>query len=71
LAERGVMAARRSMAEVACTASTGDAFVMRPLIVHSSSKVTGSSRRQVLHIVIGPRVPGYERRWQHAVQVVR
>jgi hypothetical protein len=38
-----------------CTASVGDALLMRPLLVHASSKATGDSRRRVLHWVFAPR----------------
>ena len=38
-----------------CTASVGDALLMRPLLVHASSKATGHSRRRVLHWVFAPR----------------
>jgi len=40
---------------IACVGVAGTAVVMRPLLVHASSKATGSSRRRVLHFVFGPR----------------
>jgi hypothetical protein len=42
-------------AEATCTANPGDAILMRPLALHSSSKSVGSSRRRVLHYLFGPR----------------
>jgi hypothetical protein len=66
LAEHEVAAVRRSTAEVTCTATTGEALVMRPLLVHSSPKASGTSRRRVLHLLFGPRTPGHGLRWQHA-----
>ena len=66
MAEHQVLALRRSTAEVTCTAAIGEALAMRPLLVHSSPKASGSSRRRVLHLVFGPRTPGYGLRWQHA-----
>jgi len=43
----------------ACTLAVGGALVMRPLLLHASSKATGSSRRRVLHFVFGPgQLPG-------------
>lgn len=47
-------ALRDSLGEVFCTASAGDALLMRPLLLHASSKSTGSSRRRVLHFLYGP-----------------
>lgn len=41
-------------AEIACLAEVGDLLVMRPLLLHRSSKATGSSRRRVLHFLFGP-----------------
>ena len=41
-------------AEVACLAEVGDLRVMRPLLLHRSSKATGTSRRRVLHFLFGP-----------------
>ncbi|CAN5202796.1 hypothetical protein BH10PSE17_BH10PSE17_08280 [soil metagenome] len=52
---REIRALRRGSTAVRCTHSRGDAFVMRPLLIHASSKATGSSRRRVLHFVYGPR----------------
>jgi len=66
LAAHEVLAVRRSAPEVICTAATGEALAMRPLLVHSSPKASGSSRRRVLHLVFGPRNPGHGLRWQHA-----
>jgi ectoine hydroxylase-related dioxygenase (phytanoyl-CoA dioxygenase family) len=40
--------------EVACLAEVGDLLVMRPLLMHRSSKATGASRRRVLHFLFGP-----------------
>ena len=37
-----------------CTALRGDALVLRPLLLHASSKASGTSRRRVLHYVFGP-----------------
>ena len=58
--------ARQETAEVVCTAAQGTALVMRPLLLHASSKSTGSSRRRVLHFLFGPADPGHGLRWQHA-----
>jgi hypothetical protein len=45
---------RAEFGEVACTASPGDALLLRPLLLHASSKATGYSPRRVLHFVFGP-----------------
>jgi hypothetical protein len=45
----------------------GDALVLRPLLLHSSSKASGSGMRRVLHFLFGPPELPYGLRWQHAV----
>lgn len=40
--------------EQACLAQVGDVLMMRPLLLHRSSKATGGSRRRVLHFLFGP-----------------
>ncbi len=45
---------RKSLGETVCVAHAGDALIMRPLALHSSSRNTGTSRRRVLHFVFGP-----------------
>ena len=47
------LAGRRSA--VAVPARRGDALLMRPLVLHASSRSSGTSRRRVLHILFGPR----------------
>jgi len=59
-------AARQQVAEVACIASKGAAMVMRPLLLHASSKASGNSRRRVLHFLFGPASLPHGLRWQHA-----
>jgi ectoine hydroxylase-related dioxygenase (phytanoyl-CoA dioxygenase family) len=55
----------RCRAEVACISDQGGALVMRPLLLHASSKSSGKSRRRVLHFVFAPLTPGYGLRWPH------
>ncbi|MDC8012468.1 phytanoyl-CoA dioxygenase family protein [Tahibacter soli] len=50
-----------------CTARRGDALVMRPLLLHASSKASGPSRRRVLHYVFGPRELPWGLRWHDIV----
>jgi ectoine hydroxylase-related dioxygenase (phytanoyl-CoA dioxygenase family) len=47
-------AAEMRSGELVCLARAGDALVMRPLLLHRSSKSTGASRRRVLHFLFGP-----------------
>jgi ectoine hydroxylase-related dioxygenase (phytanoyl-CoA dioxygenase family) len=41
---------RRELREVVCTAAAGDALLMRPLLLHASSRSASERRRRVLHI---------------------
>ena len=59
--------AMRADREVACTTERGAALVMRPLLLHASSKATGQRQRRVLHFVFGPPVLPHGLRWQHAI----
>lgn len=52
---------------VSCTAPRGSALLMRPLLLHASSKATGSSLRRVLHLLFAPPAPPFGLRWHHAV----
>jgi ectoine hydroxylase-related dioxygenase (phytanoyl-CoA dioxygenase family) len=53
--------------EVACTVGRGDALILKPLILHASSKAQSPNHRRVLHFLFGPASIGYGLRWQHAV----
>jgi hypothetical protein len=57
---------RSSRGEVAVPVPRGGTLVMRPLILHASSKATGLTPRRVLHFVFGPpKLPcGLEWRWE-------
>jgi ectoine hydroxylase-related dioxygenase (phytanoyl-CoA dioxygenase family) len=59
-------AAQARAREVACVAHFGTALIMRPLLLHSSSKARGSSLRRVLHFLFGPREVPYGLSWQSA-----
>jgi hypothetical protein len=56
---------RRENGETAVPVARGGALVMRPLILHASSKATSLASRRVLHFVFGPpRLPsGLEWHW--------
>lgn len=51
---------------LSCTLVAGDALLMRPLLLHASSKSTGPGRRRVLHFLFGPRELPHGLRWAHA-----
>lgn len=57
---------RSARGEVAVPVPRGGALVMRPLVLHASSKATGANTRRVLHFVFGPaNLPcGLEWRWE-------
>jgi ectoine hydroxylase-related dioxygenase (phytanoyl-CoA dioxygenase family) len=61
-----VRRARSNEEEVICTISKGDGLLLRPLLLHASSKARSPGRRRVLHFLFGPAVPGYGLRWRHA-----
>jgi hypothetical protein len=67
LEPQAAIAARQAQGEVVCSGPRGSALVMRPLLLHASSKATGNSARRVLHFLFGPRELPYGLRWQHAV----
>ncbi|MGO1068376.1 phytanoyl-CoA dioxygenase family protein [Lysobacter sp. CA199] len=61
-------ALRERHGEVECTAQPGDLLIMRPLLLHASSKATSpSGRRRVLHFLFGPHDPGFGLRWSTAI----
>lgn len=62
-----IQQARATTHEVVCTAQSGDVLLMRPLILHASSKGTVPDRRRVLHFLFAPPNPGYEIRWRNVL----
>ncbi|WP_439891701.1 phytanoyl-CoA dioxygenase family protein [Ralstonia sp. 25C] len=63
MCETAMHEARSTHGEVVCLAQRGDALLMRPLLLHASSKSTGERPRRVLHFVYGPRVLPLGLRW--------
>jgi hypothetical protein len=62
--------ARQTHAEQVCTVAQGGALLMRPLLLHASSKSTGSTgngQRRVLHFLFGPAELPLGLQWQDAV----
>ncbi len=63
LSDDQAAAMRREWGETVCVAGAGDALVMRPLLLHASSKGSGNSLRRVLHFVFGPLTLPHGLRW--------
>jgi hypothetical protein len=67
----GDAAARRCRdegGELAADARAGDALLMRPLVLHASSKAReATGRRRVLHVLFGPPVLPHGLAWQGPV----
>lgn len=60
-------ALRDAAGETACVTPAGAAIMLRPLLLHASSKSTGNSRRRVLHFLFGPASPAYGLVWRRAI----
>ncbi len=45
---------RETTAEVVCAADRGAALLMRPLLLHASTRIHGGGNRRVLHFLFGP-----------------
>ena len=60
---------RDERGEQVCVVAAGGALLMRPLVLHASSKATRPARRRVLHFVYGPEAPGYGLAWAAPVRV--
>ena len=58
---------RTANGEVVCPVARGAAMLMRPLLLHSSSKASGHSKRRVLHFLFAPKSLPFGLQWRHAV----
>jgi hypothetical protein len=58
---------RQQQGEVECLADRGGVVMIRPLLLHSSSKARAQSRRRVLHFLFGPSELTCGLRWHRAV----
>jgi len=58
---------QQTQGEFECFVKRGDAVLMRPLLLHASSKATAPSRRRVLHFLFGPAELPHALRWHNAV----
>ncbi|MFG6428453.1 phytanoyl-CoA dioxygenase family protein [Roseateles sp. LYH14W] len=63
LSEADAAQCRGRVGEVAVDARAGDGLLMRPLVLHASSKASASGRRRVLHFLFGPRQLPLGLRW--------
>jgi hypothetical protein len=61
-----IPAIRRQLPEVVCTSSAGDALLMRPLLLHASSRSTSARHRRILHIEYAGFPLPRELAWQEA-----
>jgi hypothetical protein len=62
-----VRAVREESGEIVCPVSKGGVLVMRPLLLHASSKAQVSAPRRVLHFVFGAPVLPLGLSWHTAV----
>jgi hypothetical protein len=53
--------------EAICTADAGDLILMRPLLLHASSKAQRPNGRRVLHYLFAPPQPGRGLSWRIAI----
>ena len=67
LSDGQAIALRAACGETGCVAPAGSALVMRPLLLHASSRGNGSSARRVLHFVFGPRDLPHGLTWHTAL----
>lgn len=58
---------RATIHETVCHDERGDALIMRPLLLHASSKSTGASMRRVLHFMFGPKTLPLGLSWSHTI----
>lgn len=61
------IALRQAGLETVCLAAAGAALVLRPLLLHASSKGSGNGQRRVLHFVFGPRALPFGLTWNLAL----
>ena len=67
LSKREARHQRQMNGEFECIAKRGDSLLMRPLLLHASSKATEPFRRRVLHFLFGPAELPHALRWDNAV----
>lgn len=65
VAEKAIPAIRRERGERDCVVGRGGALILRPLLVHASSKAVVPNRRRVLHFLFGPEELPLGLEWSH------
>lgn len=60
-----IVALRRKRGEELCAVPRGGVLVMRPLLLHASSKIR-RTRRRILHFLFGPSELPYGLSWPHS-----
>lgn len=65
LAESAARKLRDSCGEMICSVRAGGALLMRPLLLHASSKAASPRSRRVLHFLFAPESAGYGLTWQN------
>ncbi|MGE0387524.1 MAG: phytanoyl-CoA dioxygenase family protein [Gammaproteobacteria bacterium] len=61
------LALRDRAGEIECAVARGAVLIMRPLLLHASSKLKGNHVRRVLHFLFGPRELPFGLRWANAL----
>jgi hypothetical protein len=64
LDETDIVSKRQTLGESVCEADRGDLLVLTPLLLHASSKASGTGKRRLLHFVFGPPQPGHGLAWR-------
>jgi ectoine hydroxylase-related dioxygenase (phytanoyl-CoA dioxygenase family) len=67
LSAEAASALRGQRGEFECVARRGDVLVLRPLLLHSSSKAQGPAPRRVLHFLFGPQELTCGLKWHRVV----
>ena len=67
LSDAQIKTLRASSHEITCCLQAGGILLMRPLLIHASSKAVVPTHRRVMHFLFGPMSPGYGLQWQYAV----
>lgn len=66
LSSQAALAERDRIGETLCPVERGGAMLMKPLLLHASSKACGHSRRRVLHFVFAPPLLPFGLKWRYA-----
>jgi len=67
LADSDIAKERNRLVEIECHVPKAGALVMRPLLLHASSKARSPTFRRVLHFLFGPPMLPFGLRWNYAV----